>query len=202
MFKTEPAQNRDKLGFMEEVLNQFDFLKTEYEFNCVKTEVTFVRYESNKVFINVYHGRASYELGFEIGLQPSSLNTSERKFTLSEIIELAGALGDTGYTYYQVSTKDGIKEFVPKVAELVKKYAKNALLGDILTFEKMELIQKQRSDKYLKEMELNRIRPKANEAWHNKRYKEFIELYEAVMNNISSAEIKKIEYARKHVDKK
>lgn len=43
-------------------------------------------------------------------------------------------------------------------------------------------IQKQRSDKYLKYMEVNRIRPKAEEAWHNKRYDEFIQLYEPIQN--------------------
>jgi len=200
MFRVEPAQNRDKLEFKEEVLNNFDFLITEYRFNCVKTEVTRVRYESPKVFINIYHGHASYELGFEIGLRHSSVHQNEPKFTLSEIIELAGALDETNYTYYQVSTQKGIKEFVPKIAELVKQFAKSALLGDILTFEKLELIQKQRSDKYLSKMEINRIRPKAEEAWHNKRYKEFIELYEPVKDDISPAEVKKLEYARRHIE--
>ena len=201
MFKTEPGQERYKLGFKEEVLFKFDFLIKEYGFRCVKMEATIVRYESQKVFINLYHGRASYELGFEIGLQPSSLDINERKFTLGEIIELEGVLSDTCNIYYQVSTQEGIKEFVPKMAELIKKYAVNALEGDVSTFEKLEWIQKQRSDKYLKDMELNRIRPKAEEAWHNKRYDEFIRIYEPIQNYISPAEVKKLEYAKKHIEK-
>lgn len=198
MFETEPGQERYKLGFKEEVLNQFDFLTKEYEFQCIKEEVTLVRYESQKVFINIYHGRASYELGFEIGLQPSSLGINECKFTLTEIIELAGVQNSIGNIYFQVNTEEGIKKYIPIIAELVKKYAQNALLGDMSTFVSLESIQKQISDKYLKEMELNRIRPKAKEAWHNKRYIEFIELYEHIQNDISPSEVKKLEYARKH----
>ena len=92
----------------------------------MKAEVTFVRFESKTVFVDIYHGRGSYELGFEIGLL--SLD-KESWVTLNEIIELAGAQKETGYTFYQVSTQKGVEEFVPKLAELVKKYAKNALLG-------------------------------------------------------------------------
>jgi len=195
---TDIGLNRYKLGFIEEVLTQYDFLIKEYKFQCVKKDVTFVRYESKNVFINIYHGRISYELGFQIGLLTDKGDIPEQHYTLSEIIESEGALDDTGYTYLQASTKEALKISIPRMAELVRKYAANYLLGNVTRFEKLALIQKRRSDEYIKEMELKRIRPKAEKAWQNKKYKEFVDLLEPIEKELEPSEFKKLQYARKH----
>ncbi|MGH8590336.1 MAG: hypothetical protein ACREXX_13715, partial [Gammaproteobacteria bacterium] len=60
--------NRAELRFVEEAQTAFHFLVEELGFRLVKCEPpTFVRYESNKLFVNVYHGRLSYEIDVEIG---------------------------------------------------------------------------------------------------------------------------------------
>ena len=60
---TEPSPNRDVLGFSRTVFQYFNFLCSDYGFQVTDQSATLVRFESNDVFINVYHGRASYELG-------------------------------------------------------------------------------------------------------------------------------------------
>jgi len=199
MLKTEPGQERYKLGFREEVLSQFNYLITEYGFQCVKTEVTLVRYESQKVFINIYHGRASYELNVEIGLLINSFILGEQNYTLTELVELEGAPNGTYQAYFQVSSQAGVKKFVPIIAKYVKEHAHNILIGDKSTFERLAQIRTQMSDKYLVKMTLDRVRPRAEEAWKDKRYREFVELYEPIKNDISPTESKKLVYAKKHV---
>jgi hypothetical protein len=61
MITFEPEKDRWKLGFKEAVLASFDYLRS-YGLQCVQADVTYVRHDSTKVFVNVYHGRGSYEM--------------------------------------------------------------------------------------------------------------------------------------------
>lgn len=194
------GQNRSVLKFKEEVLNSFNFLIKEYGFQCTCKEEMRVSFETQKVYIGIYHEVASYELIFEIGLKPSTLETVDSKYTLPEIMDLVIGQSNKDNVFFQASTVTGVKKCISEMAELVKKYAHNVLIGDVPTYESLRLIQKQRSDKYIKEMELGHIRPKAEDAWHNKRYEEFVELYESIQNYLSPIDIKKLEYARNHIN--
>src|ERR1700680_1402044 len=128
MLNKDPGPERAKLGFQEAVLSGFKFL-SEFGFRPVEQKVTFVRYESSQVFVNVYHGRASYELGVEVG----RLTEPERKLHVFTIVCWAGAAQAEGFgqhVMFQVGTRTGVLEFVPKLAALVKKYAIALLQGD------------------------------------------------------------------------
>src|SRR2546427_6337083 len=122
MDKTIPGQHRTQLGFTEAVLSAFDFLEREYDFHVVNAEPTIVTYESPRVFVNIYHGRASYELGFEIGRLVGLAGQREHPFSLGDLITLAGAQEETGYTFLQASTRERVKVYVPKLADLAKRY--------------------------------------------------------------------------------
>lgn len=199
MCKLIPSQDRSALGFKKEVLYYFNFLVNEYGFQRVTEEETHVSFESDKVLINIYHELLSYELIFEIGLKPSSLGLIESKYTLSEIVELGNGQSNTKDIFFQASTASGVKKCISKMADLVNQYAKGALIGDKLVYEKLNLIQKQRSDKLINEMELRRIRQKAERLWRDKNYEQYIKLYEGSQKELTSIELKKIEYAKKHI---
>jgi len=84
MFQTDPGKDRWQLGFQDSVLSSFDFLST-YGLRPVEESATFVRYESSSVFVNVYHGRASFEIGVEIGRRDRP-----EKYGLDYIVSWAG----------------------------------------------------------------------------------------------------------------
>lgn len=201
VLKTNQSFLRNQLGFKEEALNAFSFLLKDYGFHLVKEETTFLRYENDKVFVNIYHGRASFELGFEIGLLPQSIMDSETKHSLLEIIELHNKQKDLDYTFFQASTKDRVVEYIPKLSHLVKLYAKDALLGDASVFKKLGEIQLNKSNKYIKEMELRRTRQAVEKAWNVNNYSKVITLYETIKNYMTSSERKKFDYAVKKVSK-
>ncbi|HWO00298.1 MAG TPA: hypothetical protein VNS63_13625 [Blastocatellia bacterium] len=196
---TTPEPERAHLRFVEEVLAAFDFLATEYEFHLAKVEITFVRYESRDVFVNVYHGRASFELNCEIGYLTADSNHPERPFYLGEILDLMGGLHETGYTFFQASSAERVKQFVPKVADLIKHYAKSALEGDPTTFKRLADLRWAKSRAREKQETLIRTREKASEAWSKKDYLKVIELFDPVRDDLTPAEIKKLEYAKKHL---
>jgi hypothetical protein len=190
-----PGPERARLGFVDEVLAAFDFLTSEYGFRLVKVEVTFVRYETTEVFVNVYHGRSSYELGVEIGRFADMVGSFERKFTLGDIIDWAGAKAETNFTFAMASSPEKVKYWMPRLAALVRKYAGKALRGDALTFAQLRDMARA----YQKQDTLRRMRAEVEEAWHAKDYAKVVELYEPVRDDLSPAEIKKLEYARKHL---
>ena len=66
MLNKEPGPERAQFGFKDAVLSSFKFLG-DFGLRRVEEKLTLVRYESSEVLLNVYHGRASYELGVEIG---------------------------------------------------------------------------------------------------------------------------------------
>jgi hypothetical protein len=181
------------------VLSAFSFLSTDYSFTCVTVEDTFVRYESESIFINIYHGRSSYELGVEIGKLEKNSGLPEDWYTIGEIMDLIGVREKLKFTFFQASTRDRIQMLVPKLAEYVREYAKPILNGDIQLFDKLHDLRQRKSDSYLKDMKLRRIREKAEIAWHEKNYSELIALYKSMRDDLSQVEAKKLEYAQKRL---
>jgi hypothetical protein len=82
LHKFEPGKDRWKLGFKEAVLKNFAFLVSN-GFKAVRQDVTFVRYESQVAFVNIYHGRGSFEVGVEIG-------RLDRRKTMGSVTSFSG----------------------------------------------------------------------------------------------------------------
>lgn len=197
MLNKEPGPERAKLGFKEAVLSSFQFLN-DGGLRPVQQEMTFVRYESPEIFVNVYHGRASFELGVEIG----RLREPQSKLTLYDIVAWAGAEKGEGlgqHVTFQVSSREAVQEFVPKLAELVKKHAGPFLRADDAAFDSAFEIQSERAKNYAKNVNLSQMRKKADAAWHAKDYARVIELYGPVRDDLDEVETKKLSYAEQQV---
>lgn len=197
MLSKEPSPERARLGFKEAVLSSFQFLN-DAGLRPVQQEMTFVRYESPEIFVNVYHGRASFELGVEIG----RLREPQSKLTLYDIVAWAGAEKAEGlgeHVAFQVSSREGVQEFVPKLAELVKKHATPFLRGDAAAFDSAFEIQSERARDYAKGVNLSQLRQKVEAAWHAKDYAQVVELYGPVRDDLDKVEAKKLAYAEQQV---
>jgi hypothetical protein len=88
----KPGPGRAELGFREAVLSNFRFL-IDLGLHPVEEQVTLVRYESQAVFINIYHGRSSYALAVEIG----RLDHPTVWLSIDDIIAWAGAEEAEGF---------------------------------------------------------------------------------------------------------
>jgi hypothetical protein len=194
----QPEQERTSLGFADAVLSAFAFLIKDFSFRCVKRDVTFVRFESDTVFVNVYHGRASYELNVEIGESVIGKQLPESPFTIGEILHTVIPTEALNYHPYQVTTRESVQKFVHELARLVKEYATPALLGDHEFFQRVSKVQAQRSDNYLRGLHLNRTRTEVETAWRQRNYTRVIELYDSIKDDLTPTEAKKLEYATKH----
>ena len=181
-------------------MSAFEFLVEDFSFACVKRDMTYVRYESNVAFVNIYHGRASFELNVEIGERVGQGSVPENSFTIGDILYLANRKIAETYRPYQVTNPESVKKFVNELAHLVKDYAMPALQGDHAFLQRVSEMQLQRSDDLLRGWELNRVRKNVESAWRERDFKRVIELYGPFEKYLSPAELKKLEFAKKKVE--
>jgi hypothetical protein len=200
MLRTDPDAGRERLGFTSEVVKEFRFLNEQFGFQRVATLTTLVSYESRHVFVNIFHGRSSFEIGIEIGQRtdPAELR---QKFSMPEILSAVGAPESSGFRGFQASTTKSVRDCVRTLAELVNRYAVPLLNGDPAAFGEVGQAQTTRSSEYVAAMEMRRVRQKVASAWRGKRFGEVVDLLSSVFPSLTPAEKKKLSFARKQTSK-
>ena len=197
MLSKEPGPERAQLGFKDAVLANFKFL-IDFGLHPVEEKVTLVRYESSEVFVNVFHGRASFELGLEIG----RLKEPDAKLSIFDVVRWASAEKTDGlgqHVMFQVSSREGVQEFVPKLAEMVKKYAPPFLRGDEDAYRTALEFRAKGYAEEVNEGNLRVVRSKADAAWQAKDYAQVVQLFSPVREELTEVEAKKLAYAEQQV---
>jgi hypothetical protein len=197
MLNREPISDRADLGFREAVLSSFAYLR-DFGLHPVTEQVTLVRYESSRVFVNVYHGRASFELSIEMG----RLQEPDERLTLYDIVEWSNAETVEGFgqhVTFQVSSREGVQEFVPKLANLVQKYGAAFLKPDMNAYIAVHEARSRGVLEYKKQVKLMNVRENAEIAWRAKNYARVIELYRPVSEDLTEVETRRLAYARKQI---
>ena len=187
--------DRDALQFDSSVTKSFCFLITDYDFQVVRVEPTIVQYETSKVFINIYHGRQSFEIGVEIGLICRGYDS---RFRLPVVLKgLLGKQTKHVQTFYQAHEKHVISHCVQKLALLVKEHCDPVLRGDQSAFNLVEKSSFQESNAITQKYSIEPIKYKADIAWKQKDYESVVSLYGSIKKHLNDIEKKRIDYARR-----
>jgi hypothetical protein len=193
---TMPTTDRHPLRFAEMVEENFSFLQ-EHEFKRLQSEPTFVRFESRRSYVNVYHGRRSFEIGLEIGLLGAG--SDEIPHSMSEIIRLVEPEKLAEYRDYGAHTAEDVAEGVRGLAARFRRYVDAGILDDAGFFERLRESHKAAVDDYWKKGELTQARRELDAAWHAKNYAKVVEVLEPLRADLTSTELKKLEYAKKEL---
>jgi len=194
--KSQTSIDRATLAFAEAVCSEFGFLP-RHQFRCVRTEPTLVRYESDKIFVNIYHGRSSYELGIEVGPLESGVEL-DMGYSLSALIRLVAPEEAAAYRSFVATTPKNVQIGVKLLSEKFKGYGWDLLCGDPDIFTKLKTQRAQLSETFAMEVLARQVRPKAEAAFRSKDYGEAIRLYDSIRNQLTPVELKKLDYAQKH----
>jgi len=203
---TAPGPDRSRLGFAEAVEANFGFLVREFGFRLVDVQSTFVRYESERAFVNVYHGRGSFELGVEFGRWIDiDGDLVEQKFPLGDVIALDHDLAAVGYRSFATTEKEPLGRFVAQLAEWTERFARRALEGDGATFDAVSLENARRSQEMQEGWRATRLRAAADEAWHNKDWGRVVDAYGEMVSELRTVELKpselrRLRYAQERLD--
>lgn len=193
---TMPTTDRQPLRFAEAVEENFSFLSA-HGFKRVQSEPTFVRFESKRIYVNVYHGRQSFEIGLEVG--PLGAGSDETSYSMSEVIRLVEPEKVAEYRNYAAQTTRDVADGVQRLASRFRRYVDAGVLDDARLFERLRESREAWSRSYAKEVNLTQARRKLDAAWHAKNYAKVVEVLEPFRADLTSTELKKLEYAKKEL---
>lgn len=206
MPRTAPGPERHQLGFAAAVSRDFSFL-LDLGFRCVETSVTFARFESKRRIVQVFHGRASYELGVEIGRWYVAAGTRRESFhSLRDFISLQRDPAEIGYVGTTAATAELVNKFVRKLSEWTRQFAVLALINGDELFEEMERRSTIRFHTTQEGWHAERLRSRANEAWRERDFPAVVAAYAAIDEELSTVQLsqyerRRLDYARKAVRK-
>ena len=187
--------DRSSLHFSETVEAEFEFLAAN-DFKLVKREATFVRFESNSTYMNVYHGRMSFELGLAIG-QLGRLK--EEPYSMSEIVRFVEPGKGDQYRDYGTRDARGVEEGVQRLATRLRRYVATGLFDDGNLFTRLRRQREIYMQELALEVNLGEARRKLEGAWHANDYAKVVKLLEPFRVELTSAVLKKLEYAEKEL---
>lgn len=187
--------NRSLLGFQEAVRKHFAFLEEQYGYRCDSSDLYCVKYSSDRVYLNVYHEKLSYEIYLQIGLLPENYY-NQLKVNSGEIIKLSDLNENV---YYQASNFDDVNAAIEKLANIVRIYAIDALKGSVDYFKAISVARAQSQQDALLLQELKIAEEKAKSAWDKKDFQTVVEIYDKVKKYLTPVQFKRLDYAKKRI---
>lgn len=189
----KPLTKREKFKFPDEVRRRFSFLDS-LGFSYIDGVATLVCFKSSEFFVNIYHGRQSYEIGLEIGLE-----SDENIYSISEISQLLGIEGSELYRNYVASTKEAVAEGVRQLAETFQECVDAGLLegSSKNIFARLEKQRSERAKNYALQTQLSQALKKAEQAWERKDFGKVVFYLEPFRDHLSPSNLKKLSYAEK-----
>lgn len=190
---------RSDLRFEESARESFFFLEKDFGYRLVEAGPTLLRYEDRgELFVNVYHGRSSYELKFEVGRRDPKSGKEERYYP----VDFASAFGSRDNCNFQATTRASVADGVRKLAGLLCSYGKEALSGSPFAFKRLRDAQARSSDQLIRKWKLSEAREVATQAWQRKDYERVVRSYEPFLDDIEPSERKKYEYSKRRCSQK
>jgi hypothetical protein len=192
-----PTPERQSLRLAETVEENFSFLAA-HGLKRVQSGPTFVRFESRRAYVNVYHGRRSFELGLEVG-PIEAKGVEEAPFSMSEIVRLLEPEKADGHRNFATHTADGVHEGVRRLASLFRGYVEAGLLSDPGLFGRLERQRAAWSQSFARNVNLTQARRKLDAAWHARDYAKVVEPLEPLRADLTPSELKKLALAKKRL---
>jgi hypothetical protein len=200
MSNWDPGPDRWKLGFKDAVLASFVFLES-YGLQLAQADVTYLRYESPKAFVTVYHGRASYQLHVEIGRHDGPRKDSS--LSLDAVLGWRKApeqkLLFRDIPLFHSDTREGVQSVVPQMAALFGKYADCLLRADEESFKSFDEYCTIGSLRLGEHYRKGTTRWNADMAWNRKDWQQVVMLYDSIGGDLSQTEAAELAYAKEQL---
>ena len=180
---------RDQLKFAESVRRHFAFLR-QRGFKEVSAEDTLVRFSNGALNIDVFHGRTSFEIGLEV-------ESADERFSLEEIARLSNASAADECRRSSARTQGAVDSGVADVAKTFESHGARALHDFTALLPELQAQREAWLQQFEQEVLARQLRPKAEQAFRERRYPEAAALYQRFSSQLTPAERKKLEVARR-----
>ncbi len=187
--------NRAGLKFAEKAISIFSFLINDFKFTCTIKNLNQVRFESDLVFIDIFHEERSCQIDINIG----KTGYESEGFSLPILIGLKESDKEKKYKRLMASTPKLVESELKTLKELLVEFGGEVLGGKVEIFSDLKRRFDAKQKEFAQEVDAQYIKPKADEAFRERDFQKAIKLYEKIFDELSDVEIKKLEYAKKHL---
>jgi hypothetical protein len=182
-----------RLRFAALAREAFSFL-SEIGFEVVRAEPTLVRWEGHDVFVTCYHGRASYQVGLELG----RLDREER-FSLHEVLT-AVAPQEVKKARYQAVEPAVLARCLNDIADTVRTHAAGLLAGERSAFESLQAATSAARRSATLWAQFGAVIDEADLAWQGGDRGRAADLYESAAPALDNARRRRVNYVRHKED--
>jgi len=187
----EKMHNRS-FGFQGMVVEVFKWIEL-YGYRIYGEDSTIVQYKGSLGYVNVYHGRYSYEVGVEISPPGEGDMVT---YSMSELIRLKDNILAITYRNPIAITPQTLEAFLADQSQRLKIYGQQIFAGDSAIWHELKHQRQQWSEEYAMNVLLSQVRPEAERSFRDHDYKRVVKLFSVVENRLSPTECKKLKYAR------
>jgi hypothetical protein len=178
-----------RLGFVDLVLKTFSFLRG-LGFEVGRRETTLVRFESGTMFVNVYHGRSSYQVGLELGRIAEG-----EMYSLHEILR-SFAPAEVEVALCQTTDPVVLERCLATMAWIVEKNCGSLLAGDRGAFKRLDSVTARSRRSATIQAQFGAIVDRADRAWENKDFALAAELYEKASPALDETRMRRLAFLR------
>lgn len=190
-----PPSARSQLGFVTTALEKFMFLQT-LGFTPSIDGDTYVRYEGSRHFIDIYHGRRSYELGVEITMK-SDPEVQYQLSTALEVMKLPNRHYNTSGCRYTAQTMQAVREGLELLARDLSLCIENGMLERPDLAASLKRLHIRNEKDYWQALEVEQARSRLDALWKQKAYSQIVPLLESIEKYLTRSERAKLEYAKR-----
>jgi hypothetical protein len=129
---------RETLGFEEATARAFDLLEKSYGFRKTLASEKKVRYESEKVYIEINYGDYDYELSLAFG----RLNRGEpERFDFTLFLRLVNPTLEQALGERIADKPEAVRDTLHKLAEALQTQGMDIITGNDVAFERMKSVR-------------------------------------------------------------
>lgn len=185
-----------KPTFESIVRDAFASIIQRYGYHVVDADDSCVRLDSGGSTIIVRYDRRR---SFEVGVGFSELENGQPKrripFSLAEVFREFSVPNANKIGFLQSSDLDSVHEFLVSAAESLERCCGSILRGESTAFSSVNERRSREAREYTQQVQIQSLRPKADKAWREKRYQEFVDLLIEFKSDLPIADQKKLDYA-------
>lgn len=179
-----------RLGFVDLALKAFAFL-LRLGFVVTRRDGTLVRFERDNVFVNVYHGRSSYQVCLELGRVPQN-----DIYWLHELLS-ATAPAHIDQARWQTADPEVLGRCLSSIGATIEQCCGPLLNGDTDAFEKLRAAAAPGRRAATLQAQFGAIIDRADKAWESKDLSKAAALYEKSEPGLDATRVRRLEYLRK-----